>query len=378
MHRKQFPFILGIISALFISSCLTNNSSYTAATNYINIDYREPLQEPPMGLSVDEVPMFVGIGFDDNSYVEGLKWINDYSINLTNSDGTPVRFTFFNNGMYSEMAGAEWKQLYDNGHEIGNHSYSHPHGSKTDWSKTPATYKVLMTKDQWYKEIVNTDKEFIYLGIPVDEVTGFRNPFLEYTDPVYKAIASRRFVYDCSIEEGHQSYMDGTNYYWPYTLDNGSPGNITVSKSVPTRDPIGNYPGLWELPVYLLIIPSDDLADEYNFPPGLRKKVNAVKPYIKGADWKITGIDYNLWFTNSGIDMLNGREFLAILKYNLNLRLQGNKAPFMFGAHIDYYNTEEKREAIQAFIEYALSKDGVHFTTFNNILQWLKKPVAIN
>lgn len=358
------------ISILF-SSCQTAKLvEYT--------DSREPSQEPPMGLSVEEVPMFVAIGFDDNAYSEGLKWIDEYSKDLKNSDGTPVKFSFFNAGKYSDSAGEEWYNLYKNGHEIGNHSFSHPHGSKTYWSKSPATYEVLMTQDQWAKEMVDTDETQVGLGIPLKEMRGFRNPFLEYTDQELSAAYERGFHYDCSIEEGYQGNIDGTNNYWPYTLDNGSPGNVAVSEWLDTRDPIGSYPGLWELPVYALIVPPDELAEKYDFPVGLRKKINDAKPYIEGSNWKITGFDYNLWRTDSGTDMLNGQEFLAILKYNLDLRLEGNKAPFMLGAHIDEYTTDEKRKAIEDFVEYALSKEDVKVTSFYNILQWLKDPVAIN
>lgn len=371
MQKNKLILVTLIALSVLISSCQT-----TKLVEYT--DYREPSQQPPMGLSVDEVPMFVGIGFDDNSYADGLEWINDFSNDLVNKDGTPVRFSFFNNGMYKDMAGEQWVKLYNNGHEVGNHSYSHPHGSKTDWSQNPATYEVLMTQEEWYKDIVDSDEVYNEIEIPLQDVKGFRNPFLEYTDPAYEAMVKRGFTYDCSIEEGYQSDQDGSNFYWPYTLDNGSPGSDTVSDWIPTRNAIGSYPGLWELPVYALIIPPDELAEEYDFPPGLRKKINDAKPYIEGSNWKISGLDYNLWYTDSGSDMINGQEFLAILKYNLDMRLEGNKAPFMFGAHINYYETEERRDALEAFIEYALTKEDVHFTTFNNILDWLKNPVAIN
>lgn len=371
MKNKRI-FLAAISLAILFSGCSTNRRN-------VDPEYsRIPSQDPPMGLSTDQVPMFVSIGFDDNSDTDGLKWIDEYTQTIKNRDGSPVTLSFFNTGKYTNLASEAWKTLYDNGHEIGNHSYTHPHGSKTDWNQNPATYEVLMDEAQWSKELIDTDEDLVNAGIALADIKGFRNPFLEYSDPALEAAYQRGFEYDCSIEEGYQEYMDGTNYFWPYTLDNGSPGNVTVSDWIPTRYPIGSYPGLWELPVYPLLIPSDDFAEEYNFPPGLQTKVNTAKPYIEGSGWKMTGFDYNLWYTDSGTEMLSPEEFLAILKYNLDLRLQGNKAPFMLGAHIDEYNTPERRQAIEDFLEYALTKESVQITSYDKILEWLKNPVAIN
>ncbi|MGM0442618.1 MAG: hypothetical protein ACQEQV_00345, partial [Fibrobacterota bacterium] len=58
---------------------------------------QEPLQTPPGGLSPEEVPMFISLGFDDNSHsgmsastdtTGGIKWVTDFTRDLKNPAGT--------------------------------------------------------------------------------------------------------------------------------------------------------------------------------------------------------------------------------------------------------------------------------------------------
>jgi hypothetical protein len=101
---------------------------------------------------------------------------------------------------------------------------------------------------------------------------------------------------------------------------------------------------------------------------------------------KITGFDYNLWASAK----LNKAETLATLKYTLDLRLQnGNRAPFMFGAHTDYFGSKnaalfgqisvrERQEVMEQFIAYAQSKPEVRIVPFNSIVNWMRNPSAID
>jgi hypothetical protein len=105
-------------------------------------------------------------------------------------------------------------------------------------------------------------------------------------------------------------------------------------------------------------------------------------PYLDGH--KITSFDYNLWH----LAELNKEEVLGILKYNLDLRLAGNRAPMTFGAHTQYYvgnwsqnapnaTTTQMQEAISEFIEYALSKPEVRVTTADNVIKWCQNPTPL-
>lgn len=373
--------ILAVL-ALTLTACVTVpvKEKQTSSTN------RKPSVNPPGELSREEVPMFVSIGFDDNSDAENLNWILNFTKGLTNNqgegqaetfDGVPVSLSFFNNGKYSKEAGEAWKALYDNGHEIGNHSQNHYHGSRTNWSRSPATYDILMSQKQWEEEIRLTEIELFKDGIALSDIKGFRNPFLEYTDNSINAVYEGGYLYDCSIEEGYQIGKKPGNMYWPYTLDTGSPGSRVAAGWIDSREPIQKYPGLWELPVYVLVIPDDEAAAEYGLEPGLRLKFHKFKPYVKGSQWKITGFDYNILFTDSGEPMCTPEEFLTILKYNFDLRYAGNRAPFMLGAHIEHYSTPERRWIIEEFITYTMEKPEVRVVSFDKIVQWLENPAAL-
>ena len=76
---------------------------------------------------------------------------------------------------------------------------------------------------------------------------------------------------------------------------------------------------------------------------------------------------------------LAGPDFLAILKYNLDLRLAGNRAPFMVGAHTQQYpdSKPDRRVALEQFIDYALSKSVVRLVPPQKVFELLRQPVAL-
>lgn len=88
---------------------------------------------------------------------------------LENND---VKATFFLCGSWVDKFPEEVKKIYENGHEIGNHSNTHPHGSK-------------ISLEENKKEIMEVHKK-------IKDLTGYemdlyRPPFGEYNDTVLKA-----------------------------------------------------------------------------------------------------------------------------------------------------------------------------------------------
>ena len=85
------------------------------------------------------------------------------------------------------------------------------------------------------------------------------------------------------------------------------------------------HPGLFELPVTTLIVPADTLG-RYHFNSGLRERIAARAPLsypslYEASSGKITGLDYTL-LIDAGV---TGDEMRAILEYNLDLHLSGNR-----------------------------------------------------
>ncbi len=105
-----------------------------------------------------------------------------------------------------------------------------------------------------------------------------------------------------------------------------------------------------------------------------------VQDYFDEESGKITGFDWNLWIVFG----MTKAEFLATLKYTLDLRLKGNRCPMAFGTHSDIYSSkfqdlpnsvvEERQEALIEFIDYALSKPEVRIVSAKELLDWLRDP----
>jgi peptidoglycan/xylan/chitin deacetylase (PgdA/CDA1 family) len=359
-------------------------------------DYVVPSSLPPKGIAVSQSPQFVTIGFDDNTKAEGIDWAINLFANKKNPDGTNARVSFYMNtkGLHEwidddpeELLNAV-KRLKNTDHEIGNHTYGHHSDLQNDdWDTFTQTINAL-TSAQWKTKLqkaTNDLKE--YAAVPKSEISGFRAPYLLYNQNLFDELKKEDFLYDCSIEEGAAEKFDGTNFRWPYQLNEGSPGHNESwygNSQNPNSVKIGSIPGLWELPNHLLMIPKDAECPAYGIKKGLWKRIKNKLPYLE--DYKITGFDYNLWNNAE----LSKEEVLGILKYNLDLRLKGNHAPLMFGAHTQYYtqawadahspnaNYLEMRAAIGEFIDYALSKPEVRIVPAKDIINWCTNPVPLN
>ncbi len=411
-------FILIFIVASIILLITNKETTKSIITKYSYNDNVLASENPPAGLSVSKTPQFIIFGFDDNSYsglegsngTGGMNWALDLFNSKTNPkgsnnnltyDGEKIKASFYVCTRYIATWMSEspvyvkkiWRAAYETGHEIGLHSHNHKHGDKFNTSQWE--YEIQKTIDNLTKpfdpkeKISNPDNKK-GIGIPRETLISWRTPHLEFNNNTFVALKNENIFYDCSMEEGWQEDQDGTNYLWPYTLDNASPGNeILVTWNA--KAPIGSHPGIWEIPVYTLIIPPDDKCMEYGAEPGLRKKLHDLRPFFDEIDGKIVGFDYNLWV----IFKMTKAEFLASLKYTLDLRLKGNRAPFTFGAHTDYYsskyysdkgskndeilaNTKERQEAFEEFIDYALSKPEVRIVSGQQFLNWMRNPVPLN
>jgi hypothetical protein len=360
-----------------------------------------PSANPPSGLSPSQVPMFVSLGFDDNAYSGlsgssgdgGMDWATAMLAARTNPDASPVRASFFNATVYIGSWMSEsptfvkraWNSAYKNGNEIGNHTHSHPHGSAftgSQWQVELETCNDWLSKPFDPNEPNTSPDNTKGAGVSAADIRGFRTPYLEYGDALFSTLKNLGFWYDCSIEEGWQYDQNGKNYFWPFTLNNGSPGH-DVQVSWGSKQPITGEAGLWEMPVHPVIVPPDSVAAQYGIEPGLRAKLKSVASWFDKGSGKVTGFDYNLWVSFG----LTKAEVLATLKYTFDLRMQGNRAPFLFGAHTDYYSSKytgapnasaaERRQAIEEFLDYVLSHPEARVKSYKEILDWVRNPTTL-
>jgi len=348
---------------------------------YNYTDHRAWSQSPPGGLAPSQVPQFVQIGFDDNprsglntTPASGMTWATNFfrgrrnpagSGNAATFDNAPVRVSFYSNTLYISSGPLEdpvlvkrsWKTAIDDGHELGSHTHNHPDMSA--FTETQVNGEIDTNIDWLTRPFVANEPPNSVGSGPggsLAAILGFRIPYLVYNTGVFNQIRANGFTYDISVEEGWQLSDNGDNFNWPYTLDNGSPGGTAVGR------PTGNQSGLWELGAAPLVIP-----------PTLRTQLGLSK---------ITGLDYNLFVSAH----LTKAQALAILEYTLDQRLASNRAPLFIGAHTNIYtdavvepNTtaQDRRDVIEQFVAYALSKPQVRFATGAGIINWLRNPVAL-
>jgi hypothetical protein len=338
------------------------------------------------------VPQFLGLGFDDNAYsgldgsagTGGMSW----ATSMLASRG--IHATFYLSTIYMDVWESEsptfvkraWHTAMTDGNEIGDHTRDHEHGAAFDqatWHTQQQDCIDSLVKPFDPAEVNFSPDPSKGIGASESDIVGFRTPFLEYDDATFAAELQTGLHYDCSIEDGYEDDEDGSNYMWPYTLDHGSPGN-DVLVDWGSQQPLTPHPGLWELPVHPFVVPPDDKCAEYGVTPGFRDRLHALQDWFDPASGKITGFDYNLWVQFN----MTKAEVVATLEYTLDLRIGGNRAPMMIGVHSDIYSSkytaatastaEERQQAIEEFVDYALSKPMVRVVPNKEILEWVRNP----
>ncbi|KMQ52965.1 chitin deacetylase [Chitinispirillum alkaliphilum] len=341
-------------------------------------------------IPVEQVPMFISFGFDDNGINipgQGVDWILNYLRDKTNPgtgnpgtyDGAPMRASFYVTSKYGKQwvyhnypaIRQGWRALYEDGHEIGNHSDIHLGYWDNDLQKFFEFKGYDYTKEQWLAEELDPCHEFLIkpygmnaqahgLGMEESDIYGWRTPRLEWNNAVFEALVERGYVYDCSINS--ESDNDGTSNYWPFTMDEGHP----------FIDSVASFPGFWQLPCYQFMIP-----------PNLQDKVGTAS---------MTGLDYNVWArTDLGGKELTAAEFTRILKHTLDLRMAGNRAPMLIGLHSDIYSEQkdsdypasgtyrDRQLAIERFVDYALETyPEVRFVPAIDVINWMRNPVSLS
>jgi peptidoglycan/xylan/chitin deacetylase (PgdA/CDA1 family) len=336
------------------------------------VDSQAPSIDPPGGLAAARVPMFIMLGFDDNGYADGINWTLDTLRTRKNADGTAALATFFISGgfaseFFNNAGGqteaqllASWKRMKAEGHEIGNHSWSH--GESLQGA----------AKEVWQAEITKANDLFVNtLGVERCKLGGFRTPFLAFSQNTFDAMKGAGMHYDTSVEFGYDWWQplgsdkgwgpgtldSGKHYYWPFTMDAAFPAGF-ASKGV------GTSPGIWEFPVYTFNKITGDTAAT------------------------VTGFDFNLWTKNQNEPTF---AFADVLKQSLDQRLAGNRSPFAIGVHTDIYaqfneaanttwtmfNYQARRKALSDFIDYALAKPEVRLITYRQMIDWMRHPTSL-
>ncbi len=362
------PTIFGQAAALFALSSMSKLEKNGVALDAPGVVKAK--KSPPGGLDPKQVPLFIAMGSDDNSTIAGVDWLTNTTTAITNPagvgnaatyDGTRSSMTFFHTGAYAGKIGGAWKRAHDLGIESANHTQTHTTSSQSSAA-------------DWASELSQAAQNISSTGIPRSMLKGFRAPYLQYNDALFTVMKEQGYYYDSSLQEGWSYGQDGTNYNWPYTLDDKSPA-VTVSRAYqfPNAPEIVAYPGIWELPLYPVIVPPND---KDGFPYDLRAKIKKNLSYFSTENGKITGFDYNL-INNA---KMSKEEILTTLKYTFDLRLKGNRAPILLGSHAKGFNSDNSPMAwaYKRFLDYAVKHPDVRIVSYDQVIQWMKNPRALD
>jgi hypothetical protein len=275
------------------------------------------------------VPQLVSFGFDDNAYADGIEWALAMMRRRKHADGAPLYASFFVTAMYLDAPTvvAALQDALAEGHEIGNHTFSHAHGGH---------FSVERWRDEIDASLTTISRK---LGCDA-AVRGFRAPFLEWNENVFSALLASGLEYDCSVYE--------EEVRWPWRRDDG----------------------LWSLPVHPMVVPAE-----------LRAQISRRIPDFDGT---VTGFDYNLWV----LHQMSAGEVMATLAHTLDERSAGSRAPLCIGMHSDLYSRDyaepmratlsERRLAIEEFLDYALSRPDVRVVSHSQVIDYINGPTLLS
>ena len=181
--------------------------------------------------------MFVLLGSDDNNRAGGVEFFVNALEGRRNPDGSPAHMSFYliGSNIYGPNIDSQtWRDqymaAYNAGHEIGNHGF---HGMAGDAERG--------TVDNWVENWIKpTHDALVRMGIPPEEIRGYRAAQDVVDASMYEALASLGYEYANSTTTNHSSNMPA---WWPGTMENGWPGSAEWDD----RD-FGNTAGLWTVP----------------------------------------------------------------------------------------------------------------------------------
>ncbi len=356
------------------------------------VDFVAPSSSAPGGLDSMKIPQLVVMGFDDNAYDDGVRWVVDSLLggkmnpagsgNKATYDGTPAVASFMIMSKADQKVA--WRYAYEQGFEIGNHTKNHDDNPALDFS----------TYDQTIYEVGECSKYIINeLGLAPSEIKGFRTPFLKRSikpngdDPAnrtYLALKNLGIIYDGTegvFPTSTSIYDEVYKLSFPWTMDSG---HVLPFDQTFLNDPT---PGLWEIPHVVFLKEGEERARMLGFETtmessGQMTSEDAFFDYLKTTfDWHYGKFSKTLGWDGDG----DGEKDVVHA---------GNRAPMNIGLHSDVYSLEAgldpstpqgnmsidvhaRRRAVTRFVDYVLTHEDARIVAFRDVLKWMQNPVEL-
>lgn len=285
----------------------------------------------PGGLSRDETPMFITWTNDDAIQRYTIEAVDHFLAQRKNPNGCPVKSTYFVSLNYTNHSlVTDW---YVSGNEIADHTMTHVGGDDA-------------TQEQINGNIAALNA---FSGIPLNAISGFRAPYLNYTANVLRHLQSAQFTYDSSVSAVSPVTAPDTDAFWPYTLDYGLT-NDCLNGIAGTCKGEPKIPGMWEIPMYTV-------------------HDSAGNPHLMDAYLDGNASDVQSWYRNT---------FTA--------HYENNRQPFGLYQHpihlaVGYPGVEdplEERAMINEFLDWAQQQQNVWIVTNQQLIAWMRDPKPVS
>ncbi|CAN8025802.1 unnamed protein product [Ixodes persulcatus] len=279
--------------------------------------------KPPAGLTMDTMPQFVMLTFDDAVNEGNIHFYRELlgsGKRKNKATGCDITATFFVSAEYLNYQYVH--ELYTWRNEIASHSITHV-PNQPYWQRLNASV--------WKAEIVGERDMLDHYGrIPAGDVVGMRAPFLETGgDGSHVMLRDNGFLYDASIPYKRPNRTSPPIY--PYTLDYGLQTKCTIPPC-----PEGKYPGLWTVPMNVLFAKRDFHGSPLEEPCSM---ADACVPVPDTANATSNFDDF----------------------YNTN------KAPFPVFLHEAWLKDPERKAGYLKFVDWLLTKDDVLVVTIKEV-----------
>ncbi len=285
--------------------------------------------EAPGNLIREDIPQFIFVTFDDavnpNIY-EMIQLISQHQ----HADGSPVGFTFFVSNNYTDYYLVH--KLHAAGHEIATHTITHSTGVGTDFLT-------------WVREIEGCRETLHRMAdIPLEEIRGFRAPYLAFNAATYEALHALGFDYSTSVTEPLGKFsVSPSEMIWPYTLHDGLQQTLWTGTG-----PSSSLPDLMEIPMWLLYERDGSRHPKEMDPSGTRESL------------------------------------VQLFKDNFLDRYQGNRVPLGIWLHAAPWlgspsaPQQDNIDALNEFLGWALQQPNVWVVGMSTAVDWMRDPLPAN
>ena len=195
-----------------------------------------------------DVPQFLVYTADDAIQSYTIDSVNQFLAQRMNPNGCTPRMTYYTSLNYTNYTlVTDW---FVAGNEIADHTLV------TSISSIPLVL-IDPTRSMTHVGAPPNDEidgNLIALnalaGIPLSRIIGFRAPYLNYTAETLSHLAATGFSYDSSATASIPVTENGTDAFWPYTLDYGMANDCLNVDGLCKGQP--KLPGFWEVPMYAM------------------------------------------------------------------------------------------------------------------------------